>query len=142
VQDQLAQHVHQDMVVVVLQMMTRLQLSHEADELGTDSCIGLVIFDDSSDRNGRRLNFPLLRQSISRGQRRLRGPLRLKLAVATLGSVGAGGTVAEFREHLDRADPDENRCCIFGLAVPNKINGQLAQPAGNILDCVPHRAGA
>ncbi len=59
VQDQLAQHVHQDMVVVVLQVMTGFQLSHEPDELGTYSRVGLVVFDNSSDRDGRRLDFTL-----------------------------------------------------------------------------------
>jgi hypothetical protein len=54
------------MIIVVLEAMTWFELTHEPDELGADRRVRLVIFDDLGDRDGRRLTFPLLRQSIAR----------------------------------------------------------------------------
>jgi hypothetical protein len=118
-------------VALVLQIATWLELAHQPDELGANRGIRLVVFMDPSDRrHGGGLDLALWRQSITGCQRRLRDPLR------------GDRFVTELREHFHRANTDKHRCRILRLAAANKINGQLAQAAGNVIDCVPHRAGA
>ncbi len=137
VQDQLTQHVQADLIGVAARQATGLEVAHQTHELRADRAVRLDDVGSAPvthqhvmsprDGHGGGLTFPMPRQSIVGGVRRLeRSP----------------GFAAERLQHLDGADARQYRHRVCGLAIPNKFNGQLPELTSDVPGRIPHTARA